>query len=96
MLLLTLQNMFSLGCSFTGTRRIILAVSYSNEASVLTTSVTQWCRFTSVSLCCQAEAVLHLRAQQFIGHHGVEPYRAANRCADRRLPHQPGEGDRED
>jgi len=50
----------------------------------------------SLSLCCQAEAVLHLRAQQLIGHHGVEPHRAANRSADRRLPHKPGEGDGED
>jgi len=58
--------------------------------------LSQWHCYTFLSLCCQAEAILHLRAQQLIGHNGVEPHRAANRCADRRLPHQPGEGDRED
>ena len=63
---------------------------------MLTTYLAHWPGFTSLSLCCQAETVLHLRAQQLIGHHGVEPHWATNRRADCWLPHQPGEGDRED
>lgn len=59
-------------------------------------AVTLGLVFISASLCHQAEAVLHVRAQQLVGHHGVEPHRAANRSEDRRLPHQPGEGDGEE
>lgn len=81
---------------FCRTRGIMLAVNYSNETSLLTTSFTQWRGFASLSFCCQAETVLHLRAQQLIGHHGVEPHWATNWRADCWLPHQPGEGDRED
>lgn len=36
------------------TRRIMLAVNYSNEASVLKTSFSKWCACTSLSFCCQA------------------------------------------
>lgn len=74
----------------------MLAVNYSNGTSLLTTYLAHWPGFASLSLCCQAEVVLHLRAQQLIGHHGVEPHWATNRRADCWLPHQPGEGDRED
>lgn len=87
---------FCIRLQFCRTRRIILAVNYSNETSLLTASFTLWHGFSSLSLCCQAETVLHLRAQQLIGHHGVEPHRATNRRADCWLPHQPGESHRED
>lgn len=62
------------GLQFCRTQGIMSTVSYSNETSLLTASFTQWRGFTSLSLCCQAEIVLHLRAQQLIGHHGVEPH----------------------
>lgn len=59
------------------------AVNYSNGTSLLIRFFTQWHDFASLSLCCQAETVLQLRAQQLIGHHGVEPHRVPNRRADR-------------
>lgn len=36
------------------TRRIMLAVNYSNKASVLKTSYSKWCACISLSFCCQA------------------------------------------
>ena len=73
-----------IGLQFCQTRAIMsAAVNYSNGTSLLTAFFTQWCDFASLSLCCQAETFLHLRAQQLIGHHGVEPHRVANRRTDR-------------